>query len=115
MSFWSRFLPKKKEPVPTAEIVVGLVDIVKQRIEKLVDDVVWSGDKTFSSRDQIIEFIGEVVEEMKPKRIEVETPTDTAVEIIPPKVEINPPNKVVRTRLKPLTINRKADNVSNTD
>lgn len=121
--WFSKYFSKNKKPALSATSAVGLDDTVKQRIEQIITDVVWSGDTTFASRDDILDFVLRVVEQMCRERIVIDTTSSDIVISTPPSseyelvikkenVKIEYPEKVVRTKLKPLTFTKISDIVA---
>lgn len=117
--WFSKYFRKTPKPAP-AIITVGLDDHLKQQIEKIIDSIIWSGDTTFNSRNDILELISMVIEKMRTDRIIFDTtsddiriysPNDSDYQVVETQEidKIETPEKVVRTKLKPLTFTKISD------
>lgn len=106
----SKFFSSKKKSTPVVSNTVGVEDI-KKRLEQIVEDVVWSGDVAFSSRDQVLVYIGGILDSMRDKWIEIDTTVIDATEAIASSED--PPKVCTRTKLKPLASTKTQDTVPN--
>lgn len=92
MSLWVKIKEAFNGPAPQPPVVLD--DFVKHGLQKLMDDVVYDYDNTFTTREQVVEFIYKVLDGFRPV-------------VIHDKTEETIPNKKEKIRLKPLTINQK--------
>lgn len=114
MSWLSSLFCRKANPAPQ---FVVLDDYIIQQLERLVEDAIWmNSDKNFSSRHDVIDFIHDKLELIRPKEdpgnprymhelIELYDNTDYIV-----KPEPSVPNKKIqKNKLKPLTRGSNSD------
>ncbi len=86
-----------KDPAPRHPVVLEV--FVRHALDKLIEDIIYGLDTTFTTKNQLIDFVIDILEGLRP----VVKQED--------KLEIMS-KKIVRMKLKPLTTTQNSDTVS---